>query len=109
MPKLNTSTSEDHRTSLSMVRTALANQRTYLSYIRTAFVVFAAAVALRSVVVASVGMILLVICVYQYYKIAYEIQLEEPRLPNKDLPLIFVLAVLMSVYYFWNSKFDFRL
>jgi len=89
-------------TELAKIRTALANQRTYLAYTRTGFAIVALAIKTRSHIVIAVGIILIAIGVYQYYVIAKQIEDNEIALPNKEVPLIFTVAGIMAVYYYFS-------
>ena len=86
---------------LAKMRTALANQRTYLAYTRTGFAVVAIAAKFKSNIVIAVGMLLIAVGVYQYYTIATDIENNEISLPDKEIPLTFTLAGIMAVYYYF--------
>jgi uncharacterized membrane protein YidH (DUF202 family) len=86
---------------LAKMRTALANQRTYLAYTRTGFAVVAIAAKFKSNIVIAVGMLLIAVGVYQYYTIATDIENNKISLPNKEIPLTFTLAGIMAVYYYF--------
>ena len=87
---------------LAQMRTLLANQRTYLAYIRTGFAVTALAVKTKSNVVILIGMFLIVVGLYQYYTTATTIERGEIIFPNKELPVAFTVAGIMAVYYYWS-------
>lgn len=95
-------TSKQSSQNLAVMRTALANQRTYLAYTRTGFAVVALAAKFRSLVVILVGMVLITVGVYQYYTIALDLENEVHRLPNKEIPLTYTLAGLMAIYYYFS-------
>jgi len=87
---------------MAVMKTALANQRTYLAYTRTGFAVVALAAKFKSLVVILVGMILITVGVYQYYTIALDLENNVHRLPNKEIPLTYTLAGLMAIYYYFT-------
>lgn len=87
---------------LAIMRTALANQRTYLAYTRTGFAVVALATKYKSLIVILVGMLLITLGVYQYYTIAVDLENNLHRLPNKEIPLTYTIAGLMAVYYYFS-------
>lgn len=89
--------------SLAVMRTLLANQRTYLAFIRTGFAVTALAVKTKSNLVILIGMILIAVGIYQYYTTANSIENGELIMPNKEIPLIFTVAGIMAVYYYWSK------
>ena len=87
---------------LALMNTALANQRTYLAYTRTGFAVTALAAKFKSNIVITVGLILIIVGVYQYYTIALDLENNIVSLPDKEIPLTFTIAGLKAVYYYFN-------
>ena len=67
------------------MRIVLANQGTYLAYIRTSFAVVALATKFKSLVVILVGMLLITVGVYQYYTIDLDLENQVHRLSNKEI------------------------
>jgi uncharacterized membrane protein YidH (DUF202 family) len=93
---------EFNNNTLAQMRTLLANQRTYLAYIRTGFAVTALAVKTKSKIVIVIGMFLIVVGLYQYYTTATTIEKGEMVFPNKEIPVVFTIASIMAVYYYWS-------
>ncbi len=93
---------ELNSTNMSLLRTALSNQRTHLSYIRTGFAITAVAVKLKSHIIIGSGILVIAIGVFQYYTIATNLEKDTIVLPNKEIPLIFTVAGIMAVYYYWT-------
>ena len=84
------------------MRIVLANQGTYLAYIRTSFAVVALATKFKSLVVILVGMLLITVGVYQYYTIDLDLENQVHRLSNKEIPLTYTVAGLMAIYYYFS-------
>ncbi len=87
---------------LAQMRTLLANQRTYLAYIRTGFAVTALAIKTKSNIVIAIGMLLIGVGLYQYYTTASNIEKGTMVFPNKEIPVVFTVAGIMAVYYYWS-------
>ena len=88
---------DDH--SLAKERTKLANQRTYLSYIRTVFLISAAAVFLRKWYIVALAVFMVIMSTLQYYKVLTSISTgETPSADYSYLPLIYS-AVALTVFY----------
>ena len=95
-------TTKQNSQNLAVMRTALANQRTYLAYTRTGFAVVALAAKFKSLVVILGRYGINYRGVYQYYTIALNLENEVHRLPNKEIPLTYTLAGLMAIYYYFS-------
>jgi len=93
---------EFNSTNLAKVRTLYANQRTYLSYIRTGFAVTLLSVKIKSNVVITIGSILIVVGLYQYYTHATAIEKDKIVFPNKEIPVLFTISGIMVVYYYFS-------
>ena len=82
---------------LAQMRTLLANQRTYLAYIRTGFAVTALAIKTKSNIVIAIGMLLIGVGLYQYYTTASNIEkgtmVLRPSLPPESSIIISLLPV----------------
>ena len=89
--------------SLAKLRTLLANERTYLSYIRTGFATTLLAVTIKNDIVIIIGTILILFGLYQYYTIATNLENNEIIYPNKNIPIIFSISGIMIVYYYWTK------
>ena len=87
---------------LAVLRTLLANQRTYLAFIRTGFAVTALAVKTKSNIVLLIRLLLIIVGIYQYYITATGIENGDFIIPNKEVPLIFTMAGILAVYYYWS-------
>ena len=90
-------------TKLAIMRTALANQRTYLAYTWTGFAIVTLAVKYESNVIISIGMILIAVGIYQYYTIAIQLKNNKTSLPNKEIPLIFAFTGIIAIYYYFSK------
>jgi uncharacterized membrane protein YidH (DUF202 family) len=93
---------EFNNNTLAQLRTLLANQRTYLAYIRTGFVVTALAIKTKRNIVIAIGMFLIAVGLYQYYTTATTIEKGQMVFPNKEIPVVFTIAGIMAVYYYWS-------
>jgi uncharacterized membrane protein YidH (DUF202 family) len=94
---------EFNSNTLAQMRTLLANQRTHLAYIRTGFAVTALAVKTKSNIVILIGMFLIAVGLYQYYTLATIIENEEMVFPNREIPVVFTIAGILAVYYYWSK------
>ena len=95
---------DSNTTALAQLRTLYANQRTYLSYLRTGFAITAVAITFKSDVVILTGLILIIFGIYQYYTTALSVERGDVIFPNKEIPLVFALSGLRAVYYYWTKK-----
>ena len=92
-------------TTLAQMNTLLSNQRTYLSYLRTGFAALAFSITIRNFTVLFVGVLLILVGVFQYYTIAREIEKDIVIFPNKELPLFITFIGLFGIYYYWTHKY----
>ena len=90
-------------TDLAKMRTSLANQRTHLAYVRTGFAITGIAVTYNSNEVALIGVVLVLYGCYQYYTIAGDIEKNKFVSPNKEIPLLYSLAGLLALYYYFSK------
>ena len=83
----------------SVVRTKLANQRTYLAYMRTGFAIAALAGSFQKKWIGLVGLIMILGSVAQYYHVNDHIT-KKTKLSNKYdlLPLLFTCTSLAAFY-----------
>lgn len=81
---------------LAIERTRLANQRTYLSYMRTGFMIASIAGIFKKLWIALFGLIMIILSTIQYL-IINKILLNKKRQDNKILNLIPVIYVILSI------------
>ena len=85
---------------LALERTKLANQRTYLAYVRTGFVIAGIAGIFKKKWIAVFGLIMVLGSTIQYYLI--DLHLDEGTiLHSKILDMMPILYIVLSVGAFW--------
>ena len=90
---------------LSIYSTKLANQRTYLAYMRTGFGIASIAGSFKKMWVAAFGVIMIIGSLIQYSLINNKLSNEEdPNNSNLDMiPVIYVVLSLGALYLQWNK------
>ena len=87
-------------TELAKIRTRLANQRTYLAYMRTGFGISAIAGTFKKPYIVSFGIMMIIISSIQYYLINKSIK--EDDLKNmyyyNYIPMIYIFLSLIILY-----------
>ena len=103
-----TSKSEEKKVSsndLAIKRTRMANQRTYLAYMRTGFGIASLAGAFKKWWIAAFGIIMIIFSSIQYLIVNQ--RLNEKMDPNvrslEKLPIIYVILALGILYLQWNK------
>jgi len=90
---------------LAIKRTKLANERTYLAYMRTGFGIAALAGVFKKWWIIIFGIIMLILSTVQYHIVNNRLNNEEnPNIPLLDfLPIIYVVLGLLVLSLQWNS------
>ena len=90
---------------LAIKRTRMANQRTYLAYMRTGFGIASLAGAFKKWWIAAFGIIMIIFSSIQYLIVNQ--RLNEKMDPNvrslEKLPIIYVILALGILYLQWNK------
>lgn len=88
---------------LAIKRTKLANQRTYLAYMRTGFSIASIAGSFKKMWIAAFGIIMIIGSLLQYLFINYNLNSnKDPNNKYLDLiPIIYVLLSLGALYLQW--------
>ena len=84
---------------LAKLRTLYANQRTHLSYIRTALAGVIIGVKLKNYIIVYGTILLILFDIFQYYINAVAIGNNKIIFPNKEIPVLFSIAIIISIYY----------
>lgn len=85
---------------LSIYNTKLANQRTYLAYVRTGFVIAGVAGIFKRLWIVFFSILLIVLSTYQYYLINDDLN-NNRKLHNDisdNMPLIYVVLLIGGLY-----------
>lgn len=90
---------------LAIKRTKMANERTYLAYMRTGFGIAALAGVFKKWWIIIFGIIMLILSTVQYHIVNNRLNNEEnPNIPLLDfLPIIYVVLGLLVLSLQWNS------
>tara|TARA_A100001015_G_C14627736_1_gene570434 strand:+ start:303 stop:605 length:303 start_codon:yes stop_codon:yes gene_type:complete len=80
----------------SIVNTKMANQRTYLAYVRTGFVIAGVAGIFKKYWIAFFGMVMIIGSTIQYYLINKDLN-ENKNITNDLFDNMAILYVLLSV------------
>jgi len=96
----------ENKTNLELAkkRTLLANQRTYLSYMRTGFTIAAIAGKFNYIWVVMYGVTMIITSSYQYYKLTSDIINNDITIKNEYIPLIYLPLSLIVLYLQYNFK-----
>jgi uncharacterized membrane protein YidH (DUF202 family) len=62
---------QDYRLKLSIINSKLANQRTYMSYIRTGLAISAIALTFKKYKLVALGILMIFIGTFEYYYVRY--------------------------------------
>ena len=91
---------------LAIQRTKFANQRTYLSYMRTGFIIAAIAGIFKKYWIVFFGVFMIAMSTVQYYFLNK--MLNEKEVENyvffDVVPVLYVLLSLGTLYLQWKSK-----
>lgn len=91
---------------LAIQRTRFANQRTYLAYMRTGFIIAAIAGIFKKYWIVFFGIIMIMMSTVQYYFLNK--MLNEKEAQNYAVfdivPVIYVLLSFGTLYLQWNSE-----
>jgi hypothetical protein len=85
---------------LSIYNTKLANQRTYLAYVRTGFVIAGVAGIFKKKWIAFCGLIMIILSTYQYYLLNDDLN-NRIELNNgfyDNMPIIYVMLSAGALY-----------
>ncbi len=90
---------------LAIQRTKLANQRTYLAYMRTGFGIASIAGSFKKMWIAAFGVVMIIGSLMQYSLINSKLDAEEdPNNSTMDMvPIIYVVLSLGALYLQWNK------
>ena len=90
---------------LAIKRTKMANERTYLAYMRTGFGIAALAGVFKKWWIIIFGIIMLILSTVQYHIVNNRLNNEEnSNIPLLDfLPIIYVVLGLLVLSLQWNS------
>ena len=80
---------------LAIKRTRLANQRTYLAYMRTGFMIASIAGIFKKIWVALFGLIMIILSTTQY--IIININLSNKKKDNKILHMIPIIYIILFI------------
>lgn len=83
---------------LATIRTRLANQRTYLAYMRTGFAISAIAGTFKKFYLALFGVIMILISTYQYYLLNLQLE-QEPLFDRTPLIYSILSLIVLSLQY----------
>lgn len=90
---------------LAIKTTKLANQRTYLAYMRTGFAIATFAGAFKKIWIAVFGVIMIIVSLIQYFLINNKLTNEKN--PNNFIldmiPVIYVVLSIGALYLEWNK------
>mgnify|MGYP001316587734 CR=1 FL=1 len=90
---------------LAIKSTKLANQRTYLAYMRTGFAIATIAGVFKKIWVAVFGVIMIIVSLIQYFLINNK--LTNGKNPNNVIldmiPVIYVVLSIGALYLEWNK------
>ena len=99
---------KQNNNNLAIRRTKLANQRTYLAYMRTGFVISGFAGVFKKYWIAVFGIIMIIISSLQYFLINQ--QLNEKTYTNNKIfnyiPILYVLLSIGSLYLQFKKKIN---
>jgi hypothetical protein len=85
---------------LSIYNTKLANQRTYLAYVRTGFVIAGVAGIFKKKWIAFFGLIMIILSTYQYYLLNDDLN-NRREFKNDfydNMPIIYVILSAGALY-----------
>lgn len=90
---------------LAIKRTKMANERTYLAYMRTGFGIAALAGVFKKWWIIIFGIIMLILSTVQYHTVNNRLNNEEnPNTPLLELlPIIYVVLGLLVLFLQWNN------
>ena len=90
---------------LAIKRTKLANERTYLAYMRTGFGIAALAGAFKKWWIVIFGLIILILSTVQYHTVNNQLNNKEtPNTPILELlPIIYVVLGLLILFLQWKK------
>ena len=90
---------------LAIKRTKMANQRTYLAYMRTGFGLASLAGAFKKMWIAAFGIIMIIFSSIQYLIINERLNEKmNPNVPSLEkLPIIYVILALGILYLQYNK------
>ena len=99
----------DYLTTLAELRTKQANQRTYLAYMRTGFVIAALAGSFKKLWIMAFGIIMIIASTFQYYVINNDIDVRNLKDHNKSslfhlFPLVYIVISLGALYMQYRKK-----
>ena len=91
-------------TELSKIRTKLSNQRTYLSYMRTGFIISAIAGTFKKKYIVIFGILMIIISSIQFYLINKNLD-NNTTINNyfNYIPLIYMILSLLILYIQYNK------
>ena len=90
---------------LAIKRTKLANERTYLAYMRTGFAIAALAGVFKKWWIVIFGLIILILSTVQYHTVNNQLNNKEtPNTPILELlPIIYVVLGLLILFLQWKK------
>jgi putative membrane protein len=90
---------------LAIKRTKLANERTYLAYMRTGFGIAALAGVFKKWWIVIFGLIILILSTVQYHTVNNQLNNKEtPNTPILELlPIIYVVLGLLILFLQWKK------
>lgn len=90
---------------LAIQTTKLANQRTYLAYMRTGFTIASIAGTFKKFWIAAFGIVMIIGSVIQYFLINNKLNSKQD--PNNSIldmiPMIYIISSIGSLYLQWNT------
>lgn len=91
---------------LAIKRTKMANERTYLAYMRTGFGIAALAGVFKKWWIIIFGIIMLILSTVQYHIVNNRLNNEEnPNIPLLEfLPIIYVVLGVLVLFLQWKKR-----
>ena len=89
-----------YSTQLSVYRTQLANENTYMDYIRTGVAIVAFAIPFRKYYIILLGVLLILISTLEYYYVGYHLdRREEFDMGIFELVPVFTTVIILIIFY----------
>jgi len=95
---------------LAILRTKLANQRTYLAYLRTGLAVAGLGGYFKYIYIFILGLIMMIVSFIQYYLITKNMnrQSHQVNIYLDYIPLIYVIISIIALYLQYKRSINFK-
>lgn len=95
---------------LAILRTKLANQRTYLAYLRTGLAVAALGGYFKYIFIFILGLLMMILSLIQYYLITKNMnqQSHKANIYLDYIPLIYIIISFMAFYLQYKRSIHFK-